>query len=241
MLKNQGITLDKRETVQFAFGSGVLVGGTQTADKKVYRKWLLVAQAGDLTALVNVQVPEQETAYPEAAMRAALMTLALRATRAGLRAAQPAAVHGRRYGRLPCRERAAGPRPGVDRQARPACLRRGRFRTLRMFLSLLFPAAPVRPTTARNFARLAFDQIVGIKEVKLTMSEPLRINGQSGFQTMAQAKDARTNADIMVVQWLRFGGGAFMQMIGMAKADGWTTTLTRLRTIRDSIDAEMIF
>jgi hypothetical protein len=25
-------------------------------------------------------------------------------------------------------------------------------------------------------------------------------------------------------------------MIGMAKADGWTTVLTRLRTIRDSIE-----
>jgi hypothetical protein len=68
------------------------------------------------------------------------------------------------------------------------------------------------------------------------MSEPLRIGGQSGFQTMAQAKDARTDTPIMVAQWLRFGGGGFMQMIGIAKADGWTTVLTRLRTVRDSID-----
>ena len=67
------------------------------------------------------------------------------------------------------------------------------------------------------------------------MSEPLRIGGQSGFQTMAQAKDIRTGDDIMVAQWLRFGSGGFMQMIGIAKADGWTTALTRLRTIRDSI------
>jgi len=27
-----------------------------------------------------------------------------------------------------------------------------------------------------------------------------------------------------------------MQMVGTAKADGWTTALNRLRTIRDSID-----
>jgi hypothetical protein len=105
----------------------------------------------------------------------------------------------------------------------------------RMFVAA-FPGGPSETDDRAQFARLAFDQIVGIKEVKLTMSEPLRINGQSGFQTMAQAKDARSNADIMVAQWLRFGGGAFMQMIGMAKADGWTTTLTRLRTIRDGIE-----
>jgi len=68
------------------------------------------------------------------------------------------------------------------------------------------------------------------------MSEPLRIGGQSGFQTTAQAKDAQSNTDIMVAQWLRFGGGAVMQIIGMAKAEGWTSTLSRMRTIRDSID-----
>jgi hypothetical protein len=39
----------------------------------------------------------------------------------------------------------------------------------------------------------------------------------------------------MVAQWLRFGTGGFMQMIGMAKADGWPTALTRLRAVRDGI------
>ncbi|HEY1414088.1 MAG TPA: hypothetical protein VGF36_18220, partial [Rhodopila sp.] len=79
-LKAQGITLDKRETMTFAFGNGVLVSGKQTSDKKVYRKYLLVAQASDLTVLVNGQVPEQETAYPDAAMHAAMASVALRAT-----------------------------------------------------------------------------------------------------------------------------------------------------------------
>ena len=54
------------------------------------------------------------------------------------------------------------------------------------------------------------------------MSEPLRIGGQSGFQTKAEAKDARTGTDVRVVQWLRFGGGGYLQMVGIARADGWT-------------------
>ena len=62
-----------------------------------------------------------------------------------------------------------------------------------------------------------------------------RDGGQSGFQTTAQAKDIKTGYDIMVAQWLRFGTGGFMQMIGMAKANGWTTALTRLRAVRDGI------
>jgi hypothetical protein len=68
------------------------------------------------------------------------------------------------------------------------------------------------------------------------MSEPLRIGGQSGYQTMAEAKDARSGADVRVVQWLRFGGGGFMQMIGVGPADTWTSVLSRLRAVRDSVE-----
>jgi hypothetical protein len=68
------------------------------------------------------------------------------------------------------------------------------------------------------------------------MSEPLRFGGQSGYQTMAEAKDARTGSPVMVVQWLRFGGGGFLEMIGIAPADSWPQTLSRLRAVRDSVE-----
>jgi hypothetical protein len=68
------------------------------------------------------------------------------------------------------------------------------------------------------------------------MSEPLRIGGQPGYQTMAEARDARSGTDVMVVQWLRFGSGGFLQMIGVARAETWTHVLARLRTVRDSIE-----
>jgi hypothetical protein len=53
---------------------------------------------------------------------------------------------------------------------------------------------------------------------------------------MAEAKDARTGTDVMVVQWLRFGGGGFLQMIGVGRAESWTSILARLRAIRDSVE-----
>jgi hypothetical protein len=234
-LKSQGITIDKRETMQFPFGNGVLVTGKQTddKDKKVYRKYLLVAQASDLTVLVNAQVPEQETAYPDAAMHAAMASVALRAS----------VPDSEKLSLLPF---TVGDMAGFHVQSvlpgralvlidNPKGVPAADDFEARMFVAA-FPGGPSEADDRAQFARLAFDQIIGIKEVRLTMSEPLRINGQSGFQTMAQAKDARTNDDIMVAQWLRFGGGAFMQMIGMAKADGWTTALTRMRAIRDSIE-----
>jgi len=232
MLKNQGITIDKREPMQFPFGVGLLISGKQTGDKKRYRKWLLAAQASDLTVLVNAQVPEQETAYPDDVMRAALASVVLRAS----------VPDTEKLSLLPF---TVGDLAGFHIQS----VLPGRALVLidnpdgapsenydaRMFIAA-FPGGPSESDDRAQFARLAFDQIVGIKEVQITMSEPLRLGGQSGFQTMAQAKDSRTNADIMVAQWLRFSGGAFMQMIGMAKAEAWTTALTRLRTIRDSIE-----
>ena len=73
--------------------------------------------------------------------------------------------------------------------------------------------------------------------MRIQDAEPLRINGQSGYQTLAKAKDAQ-GADLMVVQWLRFGTGGYMQMIGIAHADLWPGMLTQLRQVRDSIGVE---
>src|SRR5208282_4622396 len=80
-LRKQGVSLDKREPMQLSVGKGFLLTGRQIADKARYRKWLLVvAAAGDLTALVSVQVPEQDDAYPDRIVRAALATLSVRPT-----------------------------------------------------------------------------------------------------------------------------------------------------------------
>lgn len=230
-LKKTGITVDNREEMKFDFGKGILVTGKQTADKTRYRKWLLIVQGNDLTALVNVQVPEQETAYPDAAIRAALATLAVRTT----------VPDAEKLSLLPFTlDELAGfhienvlPGRAVMLIDTPDGMPTDNF-DARMFVAA-FDGGPAEKDDHAQFARMTFGQIVGIKDVQITMSEPLRIGGQSGFQTTAQAKDIKTGDDIMVAQWLRFGTGGFMQMIGMAKAGVWTTALTRLRAVRDGI------
>jgi len=230
-LNKNGIAVDKREEIKFDFGKGTLVIGKQTADKTRYRKWLLNVQTNDLTALVNVQVPEQETAYSDQTIRASLATLAVRASipdaeklsllpftlddLAGFHIEN--VLHGRAVMLIDTPD--GVPTNNFD---------------VRMFVAA-FDGGPTENDDHAQFARMTFGQIVGIKDVQITMSEPLRIGGGSGFQTTAQAKDVRTGADIMVAQWLRFGTGGFMQMIGMAKADGWPAALTRLRAVRDGI------
>jgi hypothetical protein len=230
-LKKNGITVDKREEIKFDFGKGTLVVGKQTADKTSYRKWLLNVQTNDLTALVNVQIPEQETAYPDATIRAALATLAVRAT----------IPDAEKLSMLPFTFSDLGglhvenvlPGRAVMLIDTPDGVPTDKF-DIRMFVAA-FDGGPTENDDHSQFARMTFGEIVGIKDVQITMSEPLRIGGGSGFQTTAQAKDMKTGDDIMVAQWLRFGTGGFLQMIGMAKADAWTTALTRLRAVRDGI------
>jgi hypothetical protein len=231
VLKKNGITVDNREEMTFDFGKGTLVVGKQTADKTRYRKWLLNVQTADLTALVNVQIPDQETAYPDANVRAALATLAVRAT---IPDAEKLSLLPFTLGDL------AGfhvenvlPGRAVMLIDTPDGVPTDNF-DARMFVAA-FDGGPAEKDDHGQFARMTFGQIVGIKDVQITMSEPLRIGGQSGFQTTAQAKDIKTGDDIMVAQWLRFGTGGFMQMIGMAKANVWTTAQTRLRAVRDGI------
>jgi len=242
-MRKQGLTLEKREPMQLNIGKAFLLTGRQVADKERYRKWFLVAAVGDFTALVSVQVPEKNTTYSDSVVRAALATLSTRATvpedeqlsllpfvvgdLAGFHidAVMP--------GRALVLSDASGQSPNAAAVPPPA----DNLSLDARFLIAAVPGGPAEASDHANFARLAFNEIGGIKDVHITMSEPLRIGGQSGFQTMAEAKDVRTGTDVMVVQWLRFGSGGFLQMVGVARAEVWTKVLARLRAVRDSIDS----
>ena len=305
-LRKQGISLEKREPMRLDAGKGFLLTGRQVAGKERYRKWLLVLAAGDITALVSVQVPESDTAYPNNIVRAALATLAVRQkvpeqeqlgllpftvgdlagfrvdavlpgralvlSAAAAETAKDAAKESEEAPKEPkevskdskealkdtskeapkepkeakdskeapkdtSKEASKAPKEAKDSKEAPKDS--SKEAAARSFdARLLIAAAPGGPAEADDrgsFARTSFAEIGGIRDVRITMSEPLRIGGQSGYQTMAEAKDARSGADVMVVQWLRFGSGGFLQMTGIARADAWTSTLSRLRAVRDSV------
>jgi hypothetical protein len=235
-LRKKGVNLEKREPMQLSFGKGFLLTGRQVADKARYRKWLLVAAAADLTALVTIQVPDQDNAYPDRVVRAALATLSVRqkipeAEELGLLPFAVGDLAGFHVDDV-LRGRALmlSDRPnGKDTPKEADSL------DARLLIAAV-RGASLEPDNRANFAKLAFNEIGGIRDVNVTVSEPLRIGGQPGYQTMAEAKDARTGTNVMVVQWLRFGGGGYLQMVGIARADAWTTALARLRTVRDSVE-----
>lgn len=235
-MKKEGIEVERREPVELPAGKGFVLSGRQTIEKERYRKWLLIASADDVTALVNVQVPEHATNYSEQAVRAALATLAVRPH---IPEAELLSLIPFRIGEL-AGFHVEDVLPGraivlVDPASQTAD-GAGATAKGRMFISAL-PGGPEEAADRGNFARVAFGQIVGIKDVQLQDAGPLRIASQPGYQTLAKAKDAGTGADVMVVQWLRFGSGGFLRMIGIARADAWPEMFGRLRAVRDSVAA----
>jgi hypothetical protein len=238
VLRKQGIsiTIDKREPIELNAGKGILITGTEKADKGRFRKLLLVLALHDLTGLVNVEVPEADSKYSDDVLRAALATLTQRAS---VPDAEQLSLLPFTVGDL------AGFHIGDLLPGRAVVLIDARgehdanadqFPLNARLMIAAHAGGPAEPTEWANFARIAFDSIGGIKDVRVQLSEPLRIGAQPGFQTLAKGKDDKSGADIMVVQWLRFGSGAFMQMVGIARADVWSDEFPRLRTVRDSVD-----
>ena len=253
VMKKDGVDVEKREPIQLSFGKGFILSGTQATDKGRYRKWLVVAAAGNVTALITAQVPDQDAAYPDKAMRDVLATLVMRDSVPDVEQlslmpftiGDMAGFHidevlpGRAI-MLVDKPADAAPVQAKDQsqnQSKDAKdpSKDAPILNARLFIAAM-PGGPAEPGDRSNFARNTFQQVVGIKDVHIQDAEPLRIGSQQGFETLAKAKDAQSDTDVMVVQWLRFGTSGFLQMIGIARADTWPTMFTRLRAVRDSID-----
>lgn len=244
-LKKQGI--DNREPFTARAGAGFLLSGKQTVAAISIRKWMLIAPAGNITALVTVRAPAEGNKYTDQMVRASLATLAVRASvpdaeqfsllpfkvrdLAGFHIDDVLPGRALMLTHTPAdgnRSDKAAPDQNKDVEGRAVDAR---------FLIAAMPGGPAEAKDDDNFARVTFAQIGGIADVRVQDAEPLRIGGQSGYETLATAKDAQ-GTKLMVVQWLRFGSGGYMQMTGIAHADLWPAMLMRLRQIRDSIDNE---
>jgi hypothetical protein len=235
-LKRQGMTFETREPVALASGNAFLVVGRQEVEKTQVTKWFLVASSPALTALVTMQVPDAAKAlYPDAAIRAALATLVIRAAvpveeQLGLVPFKIDELAGFRIaGVIPGRAVMLSDAP-ADRAGPPETA------TEPHIFVAVAPGGPAQTSERDNFARELLATFPNLKEIRIVSSEPLRMGGQQGHQIVANARDAAGGATLTVVQWLRFGGGAYMQMVGMARTDAWKDAYPRFRSVRDGIE-----
>src|SRR5258707_1026718 len=207
-LKKQCITEDKRETLTLASGKAVLVTGNEQENGQKFRKWILLAQLPEGVALVAVLVPESALkTYSDEVIRASLSSLAVRAT-------------------VPMDEQIA---------------------LVPFKLTDLSGVRPVRVlcntgvvlTHRANFARNLFAGLGDVKDVHIIngSGDMLRLGGGTlvTHELQAEAKEAFSDAPVKLVQWVRFGSGTFIRMLGIARADQWPAAFPHFRAVRDGI------
>ena len=227
-LKRLGATLEKRESLTLSTGPALLVIGHQ--DK--IGTWMLVASTPELTAMVTLRIPDTaRDTYPDQALRAALQSVAVRAhvpvdEQLGLLPFRVATLADFNIGAvLPGRGiMLTDAAPGTaDAAVAP-----------HMVVAVMPGELP--GGDREELAREIFHGIPNLKDVRITNAEALRIGGQQGHEIMATAKDPSTGADLKLVQWLRFGGGAFLQLVAIAPTPAWTQAYGRFRAVRDGIE-----
>jgi hypothetical protein len=91
------------------------------------------------------------------------------------------------------------------------------------------------PDDRGRFAQQIATTIPGVRDGKITMSEPVRIDGQAGYETRIDATSGKDNTPVTIVQWLRFGSGTSLRIIGSSPRDEWPKAFTRFRAVRDGI------
>ena len=232
-LKAQGIDVQAREEFPLKDGRGFLVIAHLAVAGTPFRKWALVATEHDLTAVISVQVPDAaQDIYPDAALRASLATFTTRAAvpvqeqldllpfslkdLAGFRIVRAAAT-----GAALLTE---GPKDAIELDEQP------------LLLITFLPGVGDQVSDRDSLARRAISGTPGVKDMRIVRSEAMRIAGQPGHEILVDAKDAKTETELRVVQWLRFGPGGSLRVLGAVRKDEWDKVFPRFRAVRDGIE-----
>ncbi len=101
----------------------------------------------------------------------------------------------------------------------------------------LVGATPNSPDDRGRFAQQAAQTIPGLRNARITSSEPLRIEGSPGYETRIDAVTGKNDTPVSVVQWLRFGGNSTLRIIASATREDWPKAFPRFRAVRDGIDS----
>jgi hypothetical protein len=99
----------------------------------------------------------------------------------------------------------------------------------------LIGSAPGQPEDRGRFAQQIATTIPGVRDGRITMSEPVRIDGQPGYETRIDATSGKDNTPVTIVQWLRFGAQTSLRIIGSSPRDDWTKAFPRFRAVRDGM------
>lgn len=237
-----GVTNAKREILMTEGGAAHLITGDQETEGVRFRKWLLLTRRAisghrtdaTIAFLITGQVPvDAQKAYPDAAIRTALSSVTLRAK----------VPNEEILSQLPFKladlANFTSVRPLIpgraimltDEETEAEPISRPHL------VVSIGPGAPSQPDDRRRFAEQLLRGIQGYKDLRITSAEPMRLGNQQAFEIRLEGKSAKTDADVVVVQWVRFGGQGFLRLVGVSPKEEWLEVFPRFRAVRDGIES----
>lgn len=226
----------KPETVETSSGRAFYTVENAREGTAAVRRYSMILSGGSFSGFVAVQVPESAgKIYTDDAIRKMFAT-------ATVRSSVPA---DEQLGTLPFKVTERGNfksvrtlTPGgavmlADAPDETAEIEKAPFMVLGVVGS-----APEKTDDRARYAEQAARQIPGLRDGRITMSEPIRIDSAPGFETRIDALSGKDGTPVTVVQWLRFGGGGrAIRVIGSAPRDQWPDAFSRFRAVRDGIQS----
>jgi len=222
----------KPESIQTAAGLGYYTAENARDGDASVRRYSMILSGGTFSGYVAVQIPENATRiYTDDVVR---QMLASAAVRKDVPIDEQLAL-------MPFKVSELGNFKNVRTLGPSAALvladgdeAAGFERAPFMVIGVIGSTPPEADDRAR-FAQQAATTIPGVRDARITMSEPIRIDGQAGYETRVDATSGKDNTSVTVVQWLRFGGQRMLRIIGSAPRDQWSAAFPRFRAVRDGI------
>jgi hypothetical protein len=240
-----GVSNAKREVLLTESGAAHLVSGDQEAQGIKFRKWLMITRRSitgqgngndvPFSFIVTAQVPaEASDVYTEEVIRKALATVAVRGE------IPPQEILDQMPFRVTERANFEGVRLLVPRQAVMLTERNGPGElrnTEAMLMISIGTGAPTAANERASYAQNVLRNIQGFQNLKITSQDQIRVGGQPTDEIRLEGQSAADNADVVIVQWIRFGVGGFIRIVGVSPKAQWSDNFPRFRQVRDGINA----
>src|SRR6267154_4172972 len=222
----------KPESIETAAGLGYYtVENARDASGSV-RRYSMILPGGTFSGYVAVQVPENASKiYTDEAIRQMFASAAIR---------KEVPVE-EQLGLMPFKISELGDFKNVRTLAVGAAIiladgdEATGFEAAPFMILGVIGSSPAQPEDRGRFAQQVATTIPGVRDARITMSEPMRIDGMAGYETRIDATSGKDNTAVTVVQWLRFGGPNALRIIGSAPRDQWAKAFPRFRAVRDGI------
>lgn len=230
-LAAQGITVASSDPITIAGSDGIIIRGTQKADEREIKKWILLLGTKDASVLLTAQDLSGDT-LDDATVMAAFNSIKLR---------PPASIE-EQVSKLPftigdlgefrvVRTMAGsgalltrGPKDVIDDQSQPVVV-------------ILRPLSQPFPTSVFP-ADLAEQLLRSVRSVEITgVNETVEatVAGADGYETTANALDSKLENQLVLAQWLRLDSGQQMRVLAILPEDGHEADLAALRAIASEL------